>query len=63
MANIYKLIDILEDPLYVKGKLEEKLEGIKSLIINTDFDDTKIAFLLAITVEYVASVRKEITES
>ena len=27
MTNIYKLIDISEDPLYVEGKVEGKLEG------------------------------------
>ena len=64
MANIFKLIDISEDPLFVEGKLEGKLEkqyeGVRSLIINTDFDDAKIAFLLAVTEEYVAKIREEI---
>ena len=66
MANIFKLIDISEDPLYVEGKLEGKLEGkyegVKSLTINSDFDDEKIAFIMAVTVEYVAKIRAEIAE-
>ncbi len=70
MANFFSLIDITEDPLYIKGFAEgirlAKLKGgvdyqnVKSLIINTDFDDAKIAFLLAVTEEYVAKIREEI---
>ena len=51
---------------FAEGKRLAKLEGgvnyqsVKSLIINTDFDDEKIAFIMAVTVEYVAKVREEI---
>ena len=76
MANIYKLIDISEDPLYVKGikegedkgeamgeaKLSKaKYQDTRSMIINTDFDDVKIAYILSVSEAYVAAIRKEIS--
>ena len=79
MANIFKLIDISEDPLYVKGieegetkgiikgeikgKLEGKLEDIQSLIINTDFDDSYIAFLMAVPVQLVKETREKLSKT
>lgn len=67
MANIYKLIDISEDPLYVEGKLEGYLEkeiyGVKSLIINTDFNDERIALIMAVTIELVEKLRDELFEN
>jgi hypothetical protein len=58
MANIFKLIDISEDPLYLKGKLE----GIESLIINTDFDDARIAFLMAVPLDLVLQTRQKLAK-
>ena len=71
MANIYKLIDISEDPLYVKGTKEGVDYGmdkatrgnIRSIILTMDFDDAKIAYMLSVPIEYVAAVRREITDS
>jgi hypothetical protein len=67
MANIFKLIDISQDPLFVEGKQEGKLEGklesVKSLISNTEFDDAYIAFLMAVPKEYVMRIRLQIKEN
>lgn len=83
MENIFKLIDISEDPLYVKGikegedrgavkgKLEGKLEGkyeaqiesIESLIINTDFDDERIAFIMALPTQLVTEIRDRLAKT
>lgn len=70
MANIFKLIDISEDTLYVKGKLEGKLEGeyetkvesVESLIINTDFDDARIAFLISVPTQLVTEIRDRLAK-
>jgi hypothetical protein len=66
MANIFKMIDISDDPLYVKGinegLLEGKLEGVESLIINTDFDDARIAFLMAVPVDLVLQTRQKMAK-
>ncbi len=87
MANIFKLIDISQDPLFVEGKqegkiegkvegkvegkiegklegiLEGKLESVKSLVINTDFDDAHIAFLIAVPKEYVTNIRAKFNDA
>ena len=75
MANIFRLIDITGDPLYIKGfnegvekgilkgKFRHQYEAVKSIILKTDFDDDQIAYMLSILVEYVAIVRKEVTTS
>ena len=64
MANIFKMIDISEDPLYVKGikegKFESKIEDVKSLIIKTEFDDSYIAFLMSVPVELVNQIRQKL---
>ena len=68
MTNIYKLIDISEDPLYVEGKVEGKLEGklegkiesIESLIIKTNFDDESIANLLDVPLDLVKKTRQNL---
>ena len=74
MANIFKMIDISDDPLYVKGigegklegklegLLEGKLEGVESLIINTDFDDARIAFLMAVPLDLVLQTRQKLSK-
>ena len=70
MTNISKFIDVADDPLYLEGKLEGKLEGylekeienVKSLIINTEFDDAHIAFLMGVHLELVQKLRKEYLE-
>lgn len=82
MENIFKLIDISEDPLYVKGikegedrgavkgKLEGKLEGkyeaqIESVesLINTDFDDERIAFIMALPTRLVTEIRDRLAKT
>ncbi len=72
MTNIYKLIDISEDPLYMEGKAEGKAEGktegktegkiesIESLIIKTDFDDESIANILNVPLDLVKKIRQNI---
>ncbi|MBL7814072.1 MAG: hypothetical protein JNL70_03625 [Saprospiraceae bacterium] len=72
MENIFKLIDISEDTLYAKGKQEGKLEGklegkyegkieaVESLIVNTDFNDEHIAFLMAVPVQLVVDIRERL---
>lgn len=72
MTNIYKLIDISEDPLFVEGKVEGKVEGnvegelkgiirsIESLMINTDFDDDSIARYLSVSLELVRKSRQNL---
>ena len=78
MANIFKLIDISDDPLYVKGikegktegklegilegKFKGKLEGVESLILNTDFEDAYIAFLMAVPVDLVQQTRQRLAK-
>lgn len=65
------MIDISEDPLYSKGKIEGKLEGksetnlehIKHLVVNTPYEDSYIAFLLAVNVELVKEVRENLRKS
>ena len=77
MANIFRLIDITGDPLYIKGfnegfekgfkegflkgEFRHQYEAVKSIILKTDFDNAQIAYMLSIPVEYVAIVRKEVT--
>ena len=65
MANIFRLIDITGDPLYIKGFLEGKFkqryEVVKSTILKSDLDDARIADIFSISIEYVAIVRKEVT--
>ena len=75
MANIFRLIDIKGDPLYIKGfnegvekgilkgEFRHQYEAVKSIILKTDFDNAQIAYMLSILVEYVAIVRKEVTTS
>ena len=72
MANIFKLIDISDDPLYVKGinegelrgelrgELKGKLKGVESFIMNTDFDDAYIALLMAVPLELVQQTRQKL---
>lgn len=74
MTNLFKLIDISEDPLYIEGKLEGKLEGllegtlkgqiesIKGLIINTDFDDESIARMISVPIELVIKTRQDLSK-
>ncbi len=71
IANIFKLIDISQDPLYVERKQEGKQEGkregvlegkrvsVQSLISNSDFDNAYIALLLAVPQDFVASIRAQ----
>ena len=69
MANIFRLIDITGDPLYIKGlnegiekgKLKARYEVVKSIILKSDLDDARIADIFSIPIEYVAIVRKEVT--
>ena len=73
MANIFRLIDITGDPIYIKGfnegvekgilkgEFRHQYEAVKSIILKTDFDNAQIAYMLSIPVEYVAIVRKEVT--
>ena len=68
--NIFKLIDISEDPLYVKGieegetkgEIKGKLKGIEALIINTDFDNSYIALLMDVSVQLVGETRKKLSK-
>ena len=78
MANIFKLIDISEDPLYVKGiekgktegilegilegEIKGKLKGIEALIINTDFDNSYIALLMDVPIQLVMETRKKLSK-
>ena len=74
MEKIHKLIDISDDPLIVRGKVEGKaegkaegliegeLKGVKSLIINSDFDDAYIAFLIGVPIELVTKTRQELVQ-
>ena len=74
MEKIHKLIDISDDPLLVRGKVEGKaegkaegliegeLKGVKSLIINSDFDDAYIAFLIGVPIELVTKTRQELVQ-
>ncbi len=77
-TNIYKLIDISEDPLFVEGKeeglevgievgkaegiLEGKIESIESIMINTDFDDESIARYLTVPLELVKKTRQNLSK-
>ncbi len=68
MTNIFKLIDISEDPLYMegiaegkaKGIAEGKIESIESLIIKTDFDDESIANLISVPLDLVKKTRQNL---
>lgn len=70
MEKIHKLIDISDDPFLVRGKVEGKaegliegeLKGVKSLIINSDFDDAYIAFLIGVPIELVTKTRQELAQ-
>lgn len=44
--------------------IEKGIEkGIQSLIANSDFDDMRIALLMNVSREYVASIRKKMKEN
>jgi hypothetical protein len=68
MDNIYKMIDISEDPLYSKGKIEGVEEGVKkgvrktirSLIEHSDFSNLQIAELSSVSIELVEDIRFQI---
>jgi DNA-directed RNA polymerase subunit RPC12/RpoP len=79
MENIFKLIDISEDPLYVEGKLEgidegivigkiqgmleKEISNVKSFIINSDFNDERIALILSTDVDVVEKIRDDLFEN
>jgi predicted transposase/invertase (TIGR01784 family) len=60
--------DYLMEKAELKGKLEGKLEGFSekekdfttSLILSTDFSDSKIALLVGVTEEYVTKIRQHL---
>ena len=60
MSNLFALIDITKDALYVKGIKEAKLQSVGLLIINTEFDDAYIAFLMSVSVEMVNETRQKL---
>ncbi len=70
MTNIYKLIDISEDPLFVEGKeegievgtLKGVIKSIESMMINTDFDNESIARYLTVPLELVKKTRQNLSK-
>jgi hypothetical protein len=79
MDNIYKMIDISEDPLYSKGIVvgEERgvaigeargkalglTDSIKTWILNSDYTNEHIAEIVSSTVELVKQVRENINNN
>ncbi len=59
-------IDIEKDTLYLRGEevgeVKQKLIFVHNLLVNTDFDDTKIAALANVSVEYVQKMRQEMNK-
>ena len=70
MSNLFGLIDITKDPLYMKGFKEGKalalikikLENVTSLIINTELDDARIAFFMSASVDIVSETRHKLAK-
>jgi hypothetical protein len=60
--------DITTDFLYLEGQQKGRVEGeqkkdrnfVSSLIVNTDFDNEKIAFLANVSLDFVEKIRKEL---
>ncbi len=52
-----KMNDTSDDNLYLKGKVE----SIKSIIRNTDFDDAYIAAILTIPIEWIVDTRRKLS--
>jgi len=44
-----------------KKEYEKNFSFTKSLIMETPFDDAKIAQLVGVTIDFVANIRKELT--
>lgn len=71
MTNLYKLIDITNDPLYVKGRevgygqgyREGMLSSVRSVILSTKFDNRKISSLTGIKRKVVKELRKELKKN
>ena len=61
METITKYFKEERDPLYrrgeAKGKLEANFEFVRNLLLNTDFDDSKIASLAVVDLTFVQKVR------
>ena len=56
--------DITTDYLYnrgiEKGRIEEKVAFISSLLINTDFDTHKIALIVGVDTDFVEKIKAEL---
>lgn len=70
MESILKYINIEDDALFQKGiekglsqkEIEKNNDFVTSLLLNTDFDNTKIAQLAAVEQAFVEEVAKRITK-
>ena len=57
--NMAKYIDAENDYLYIRGKQEEQIKFVTSLLAKTDFDDEKIANIANVTIDFVKNIQEK----
>lgn len=57
--NVAKYIDAENDYLYIRGKQEEQIKFVTSLLVKTDFDVEKIANIASVSVDFVMKIQEQ----
>ncbi len=57
--NMAKYIDAENDYLYIRGKQEEQIKFVTSLLVKTDFDVEKIANIASVSIDFVKKIQEQ----
>lgn len=61
MESIAEYIKEERDVLYLRGQEKEQVKFIKNLLKESDFSVDKIAKIVGVTVDFVKSVQRQVT--